>query len=111
MSRLVADCCPFCEVHKKGEEKCISNCEEEIHNELSVIKVDDHSRERNIHDVIRSVLHDKSGNNWKYDGCDFCQAGHISQERSIMIDDTTYDFCSSKCLIAAMGRIYKICTS
>lgn len=105
MSRL-AGCCQFCEVHQKGDDKCPSRCDEKVEDELSLLNVDDYFRP-GIHSLIRECTNDKCGTNWKYDMCDFCKK-NSSLEKTLTIDYTTYNFCSSNCMIATMGRIYKL---
>ncbi|MDD4931420.1 MAG: hypothetical protein PHG66_04745 [Candidatus Colwellbacteria bacterium] len=105
MSRL-SGCCQFCEENLKGQNTCPSRCEEKVKEELSLLHIDD-SQHGDIHSLIRESTNDKGGDNWKYDMCDFCKT-HTSLERRLTIDDTSYDFCSSNCLVAAMGRIYRL---
>jgi len=102
MSRLSYRC-KFCGENLKDGDKCDSRCDERVKEELS--RLDNYPLHENIHKTIISVTNDKWGNNWKYDMCDFCNICCIGERMSI--NGVGYNFCSSKCIIATMGRIYK----
>ena len=106
---ILAGCCKFCEVHMNGEEICKSRCKEKVDSELSLLKVDEYgfSAVNSIYTFINKSIYDKRGTNWKYDYCDFCKRSTQNDDR-LKIGDNIYNFCSTKCIIAVMGRVYKL---
>lgn len=112
MSSL-ANHCQFCENKLDTKGECSYRCDEKIQDELSKLDIDNNFSnrkfsklsDRSFLSIIHNVTHDKSGNNWKYDSCDFCKK-HCHRDHKISFDDISYNFCSSNCMIATMGRIY-----
>lgn len=89
--------CKFCELSPDGG--CM--CGEKVIDELALL-----SDNEDIHSLINESIHDKWGNNWKYDRCDFCK-NEVYNGITMTINGIDYSFCSSKCLVVIMGRVYK----